>query len=548
VIKKARYGLTDGFELSLSSGSNSAFVRFNQVSSDDAYKVQASTPYPTDGVTWMHVAATYDGAQIRLYINGALETTHSAPGLIIGSNNDELSLGAQSDGLRPFDGMIDQIHILNYALDPAEVQALIDSESGPGLGDADGDGMPDTYEVFYGFDPFDPTDALLDADGDGVSNLDEYLAGTNPRGNLLDFWEPTSLASTPTTMSTGEKPQSKVWKHDGYWWSVFPDLTGTWVRRLDGIVWTPVIQVSSNPFVQADYELDQATGLVHLLLVDAGATDLFSVEFVAGTPPTYEAWTQRPTPVAIPLDGAAETGSLVIDTAGRMWVTYDTSSRAEVVYADAADDFTIWSAPIALETGIDSDDITAIAAFDGKVGVMWSNQNDKRFGFRVHVDGDPPSSWGADEAPGLSAGQNIGAGMADDHLNLAVRSDGTVYAAVKTNYDTSGETRLALVVRRPNGVWDDALYHVDTRGTRAIVVLHEASNTLMYIYSASESGGNIQYRTSDMDTISFGSETDLILGDMNNASSTKEIIEDDLVVIAASDTGQEVRGVILAPN
>ena len=40
--------------------------------------------------------------------------------------------------------------------------------------------MPDDYETDNGFDPLDASDAQMDADSDGVSNVDEYLAGTNP--------------------------------------------------------------------------------------------------------------------------------------------------------------------------------------------------------------------------------------------------------------------------------------------------------------------------------------------------------------------------------
>ena len=36
-----------------------------------------------------------------------------------------------------------------------------------------------------------------------------------------------------------------------------------------------------------------------------------------------------------------------------------------------------------------------------------------------------------------------GAGMADDHMNVAVASDGTLYAAVKTSYDTAGYPKMA---------------------------------------------------------------------------------------------------------
>jgi hypothetical protein len=47
--------------------------------------------------------------------------------------------------------------------------------------DNDSDGMLDTWELAYGLDPGDPTDADVDSDNDGASNLHEYIAGTDPR-------------------------------------------------------------------------------------------------------------------------------------------------------------------------------------------------------------------------------------------------------------------------------------------------------------------------------------------------------------------------------
>jgi hypothetical protein len=49
-----------------------------------------------------------------------------------------------------------------------------------GVPDSDGDGMPDDWETANGLDPqFD--DAGLDLDCDGKTNLEEYLAGTDPQ-------------------------------------------------------------------------------------------------------------------------------------------------------------------------------------------------------------------------------------------------------------------------------------------------------------------------------------------------------------------------------
>jgi hypothetical protein len=545
VVKKARYGTTDGYELSLSS-SGVVFVRFNQASAGNSYRLNSVSAYPIDGATWLHVAATYDGQEIKLYLDGVLEGTLPAPGLVIAANGLPLSIGAQDDGVAPLQGTTDEVHIHSVALTEAEIQDLIVSNLSQ---DTDGDGMPDRWELSYGFDPSNPSDAHTDADGDGVSNLDEFLQGSNPGDDLLEFWDPNPLTSALTTATTGEKPQSKVWFFGSTWWAVFPDSSGTWIWRLDGNRWTAALQLSSNPDAQADYELVEAEGTVHVLLFDGIATQLASAEYVPGSPGTYQLWSQRPQLVSVPLSAEAETATIALDSAARMWIAYDTSSTAEVRYGDVSDSFTTWSAPVILASGLDADDIAAVVAFDGQIGVFWSNQRVQRFGFRVHLDVEPPTFWSADEVPASQSALDVGGGMADDHLNFAVASDGTVYAAIKTSYDTSNLPKIALLMRRPDGGWDD-LYEVDTHGTRPIVAFNEALYSLMVIYTESETGGDIKYRVSAGDPVSFGPSMTLMTGAiLNNPSSTKEAFADDLLVIAsATGTDTVLRTVLFTPD
>jgi hypothetical protein len=436
------------------------------------------------------VAATYDGQEIKLYLDGALENSLPAPGLVVGTNDLPLSMGAQDDGVRPFDGTLDEVRLYDYALTQAEIQDLIATSQG--------------------LSPLQPA---------------------------------------PTTTSTGEKPQSKVWLFDNTWWTVFPDTRGSWLRRLDGDQWTDVLQLSSNPNAQADYELDQ--DLAHVLLFDGSASQLASLQYVPGSPGTYQFWPDRPGLVSVPISDEAETSTITLDGTGRMWMAYDTSDAVKVRYSDRLDAYASWSDPISLASEIDPDDIAAVGGFDGKIGVMWSSQQTRRFGFRVHVDGDPPTLWGDDEVPASQSAADDGNGMADDHMNLAVASDGTIYAAVKTGFNPQGHPlgrpEVALLVRRPSGSWDD-MYAVDTDGTRPIVVLNEALDLLIFVYVETEGWANIKYRTSDASQISFGDELILMAGSLSDPSSTKQTFVDELIVIATTTGANlEVRGVSYSP-
>jgi hypothetical protein len=339
----------------------------------------------------------------------------------------------------------------------------------------------------------------------------------------------TSLQSFSISANTGEKPQSKIWTYDGNWWAVMPYSTGTKLWRLDGTTWTNVLHLSNSANTFADTKV--IGNITHILLYRGTTSELVSVEYVPSTH-TYKLWTVRSTTVTINLDAGVETATIDIDSYGRMWLASDASTTVNVRWSDSP--YSSWSSAITIASGISTDDISVITAMPtGKIGVLWSNQSTQRFGFRTHIDGTDPNTWTADEVPASQSAQNVGAGMADDHLNLAVASDGTLYAAVKTSYDATGYPKIALLVRRPSGTWDN-LYEVDQAGTRGIILLNEEEGILMQVYTSSEGYNNIVYKQSSLSPISFGPRNTIISGGVNDVTSTKQNFTSELVLLASS--------------
>ncbi len=71
---------------------------------------------------WTHLAATYDGATLRLYVNGVQVSSIAQTGSLAASANP-LQIGGDSIFGQYFEGLIDEVRVYNVALTAAQVQS-----------------------------------------------------------------------------------------------------------------------------------------------------------------------------------------------------------------------------------------------------------------------------------------------------------------------------------------------------------------------------------------------------------------------------------------
>jgi hypothetical protein len=88
-------------------------------------------PNPLPINTWSHLAGTYDGATLRLYVNGALVGSQAFTGSIVTSTG-ALRIGGNAVWGEYFQGRLDDIRIYNRALGLAEIQSDMNTPVGNG--------------------------------------------------------------------------------------------------------------------------------------------------------------------------------------------------------------------------------------------------------------------------------------------------------------------------------------------------------------------------------------------------------------------------------
>ncbi len=320
-----------------------------------------------------------------------------------------------------------------------------------------------------------------------------------------------NFGSTVYNLPTSEKPEHKLWWNDGYWWGSLWDPGANKYRihrfNLASQCWTsvgPDIDDRSQSLADALWDGQKLYVASHITeLSSTGPGRLYRYSYNSSTK-AYALDSGFPVQIS---NKESETLTLTKDSSGQLWASWVESSKVMVNRSTGNDQ--TWGTPFQLPVqgaSVGSDDISAIVAFgNNKVGILWSNQNDKKMYFATHRDSDADDVWQVKETA-LSDGSKP---VADDHINIKIATDnsGYVYAVTKSSTSSSSDPLIYLLRRDVNGGW--SVYVVANKSenhTRAILAIDEAQRK-MYVFMARLSGNPrcIYMKTSNLDNIQFAS-------------------------------------------
>ena len=154
-------------------------------------RLDQAAPEGFDWTTWHHYAFVKNKEAKQIYIDGELLAEQTEGVSPLPTDFNALYIGSASDKNSP-DAVIDDFAVFKGALTQKQIQDIV---KGAPIGtppvDTDKDGMPDNWEVDYGFNPNSAADAALDFDKDGATNLQEFVASTNP----IDVTKPVLVSA-----------------------------------------------------------------------------------------------------------------------------------------------------------------------------------------------------------------------------------------------------------------------------------------------------------------------------------------------------------------
>ncbi|WP_286138916.1 Ig-like domain-containing protein [Arthrobacter sp. OV608] len=294
---------------------------------------------------------------------------------------------------------------------------------------------------------------------------------------------------TGTGTPTGTKrATSALWFNDGFWWGNLWDTASQDFH---------IFKFNAGSWVNTGVATETRNDTHHDVLWDGNTLYVASYKFVndgvaaqAGFPTKmrrysydkanqkYTLLTQSTTNIN---NSKVEVLTIDKDSTGRVWASWQENNR---IWLNAtATDGKTWGTPFphpdAKLSTVSMDDTSAVIAFGGKIGVMWSRQmgdaTDAMY-WSVHDDTALSNTNWSTPLPAVS-----GTRSSDDHMNLKWldSSSGRVFAAIKTSNTSANLPLIQLLSLDTTADTTTAKWTVSTIATvsecpnRVIVLIDE---------------------------------------------------------------------------
>ncbi len=125
-----------------------------RTASNKSYSINWSNGIPVYN-EWYHLALTYNGSVMKLFVNGQLTNSKQVSGKLH-VNGRDFVIGSNNGAQKFFNGSIDDVRFFNKALTQTEIQAIYNNKDNSGGDDSDGDGVKDSEDDY----PNDPARAF----------------------------------------------------------------------------------------------------------------------------------------------------------------------------------------------------------------------------------------------------------------------------------------------------------------------------------------------------------------------------------------------------
>ena len=125
IVNKEEYGTSNGYTLRCGIGGR---INFNIGSGGSTWNEITTSNVVLTANNWTHVAATYDGNYMKIYINGVVTDSIVKTISITNAVSTNLYLGDYSNSNRYYHGAIDEVRIWNVARTKAQIIANMNTE------------------------------------------------------------------------------------------------------------------------------------------------------------------------------------------------------------------------------------------------------------------------------------------------------------------------------------------------------------------------------------------------------------------------------------